>query len=412
MRLNAGIVLCSMFSFLRLLLAAIPCHVWISSLNASAVVTAKPAGLTVGSCQGRQLNRYKFFTPTITFITPEIPRQVAQKVHPSVALLSPIVGVRNMTSQGSGFVVELLEDNEGLSSKTKFDAYVLTAAHVASPGKRIQVSFPYQTNNTYSYSASVLARDWRTDLALLGLTSPISSSEGVEGDEKYPLLPPPLSLRKNEFIHIGELAFANGYPAGFDGIAMTSGIVCGTAKDVFGKQEMRRSGQNQILESKQNQIAGEEDKKTACCYVVTDAAMAGGMSGGPLVDVNGAVIGMNSLLRPDLGPLGNYAVNVGECHEFLSMVSSRNALTSNPNESLHQVVIFNDPMNTRARVAKVLQEIAKINATQAEECMLQAHNEGWAIVQTFLKKSDAERLCTAIQNEDILAELRLESFSV
>jgi S1-C subfamily serine protease len=398
-----------MFSFLLpLLLAVIPRHVLLSSIYSSTVVVAKPVGSAVGSCQCRQWKRYHSFTPTLAFLTPEIPRQIAQKVHPSVALLSPIVGVRNMTSQGSGFVVKLFGDNEGPSGKKYFDLYVLTAAHVASPGKCIRVSFPYQTNNTYSYLASVIARDLHADLALLGLTSP-SSSKGVEGEEKHLLPPPPLSLRNNEFPDIGELAFANGYPAGFDGIAMTSGIVCGTAKDVFGQRKMGRGGQDQILESNQSQTAIGKEKKTACCYVVTDAAMAGGMSGGPLVDVNGDVIGMNSLLRPDLGPLGNYAVTSGECQKFLSsFLSSRNAVPSHINDTLHQVVIFNDPINTRARVAQVLQDIAKLNATQAEECMLKAHMDGWSVVQTFLEQSDAERLCNAIQNEDILAELQLE----
>jgi len=399
-----------LFSFLPLplLLAVIPHHVLFSSLYLSTVVVAKPVGSAVGSCQCRQWKQYHSFTPSLAFLTPEIPRQVAQKVHPSVALLSPIVGVRNMTSQGSGFVVNLFGDNERPSGKNNFDLYVLTAAHVASPGKRIRVSFPYQTNNTYSYSASVVARDWHTDLALLGLISPLSS-KGVEGEENCPLPPPPpLSLRNNEFPDIGELAFANGYPAGFDGIAMTSGIVCGTAKDVFGQRKMRRGGQDQILETNQIQNAVGEEKKTACCYVVTDAAMASGMSGGPLVDVNGDVIGMNSLLRPDLGPLGNYAVTSGECQKFLSSVlSSSNAVPTHTSDTFHhQVVIFNDPINTRARVAQVLQDIAKLNATQAEECMLKAHMDGWSVVQTFLEQSDAERLCNAIQNEDILAELQ------
>jgi hypothetical protein len=48
--------------------------------------------------------------------------------------------------------------------------------------------------------------------------------------------------------------------------------------------------------------------------------------------------------------------------------------------------------------------LALEDAMQAGECMHKAHMDGWSVVQTFLEQSDAERLCNAIQNEDILAE--------
>jgi S1-C subfamily serine protease len=425
---NNTLLLCrpwySRISFATLLLLAVVGQFILFPSLDSCIVVAKIMGSSSSSSRYHRSRWYNYYHPAIAFTSPEIPRQVAQKVHPSVALLSPIVGVRNMTSQGSGFVVELFgneEEGEQVRNvRTKFDLYVLTAAHVVSPGKRIQVSFPCHTsniknnnNNTYSYSASVIARDWNTDLALLGLTATLCSSKGDKEEAKHNHSPPPLSLSDQESPEIGRLAFANGYPAGFDGIAMTSGIVCGTAKDPFRRGPRKTNDSNQILESIQGQTAAESATISPCCYVVTDAAMAGGMSGGPLVDIDGAVIGMNSLLRPDLGPLGNYAVTSAECRNFLSsVVSSSRSVISTPTtdagftvDERHQVVIFNDPINTRVRVAQVLRDIAQLNATEAEESMLKAHRNGWGVVRIFSTRSDADKLCEALQNEDILAEV-------
>jgi ATP-dependent Clp protease adapter protein ClpS len=121
---------------------------------------------------------------------------------------------------------------------------------------------------------------------------------------------------------------------------------------------------------------------------------------------------MNSLLRPDLGPLGNYAVTAAECRKFLSSVSSSRSVISTPttdaeitDDERNQVVIFNDPINTRVRVAQVLRDIAQLNATEAEESMLKAHRNGWGVVRIFSTRSDADKLCEALKNEDILAEV-------
>ena len=175
---------------------------------------------------------------------------------------------------------------------------------------------------------------------------------------------------------------------------MTCGIVSGAAKGIG-------------LEAISN---GDERKSAPTSYVVTDAAMAGGMSGGPLVDVNGVVLGVNALVRPDLGALGNYAVAASECTKFLTMLSQDliDGGISN-GVSGYRVVIFNDPMNTRARIAQVLGVVAKLGAKEAEESMLTAHRNGWGVVRLFPGnlegRVEAEKLCELIRNEDILAEV-------
>lgn len=64
--------------------------------------------------------------------------QVAQHVQPHVVLVSP-KGVRNMTARGSCFVmVDLLLNEQAPPGKV----WILTAAHVTSPGYSIQVTWP------------------------------------------------------------------------------------------------------------------------------------------------------------------------------------------------------------------------------------------------------------------------------
>ncbi|KAJ1483524.1 hypothetical protein T484DRAFT_1800012 [Baffinella frigidus] len=99
-------------------------------------------------------------------------------------------------------------------------------------------------------------------------------------------------------------------------------------------------------------------------YVVTDAGMAGGMSGGPLVDTEGAVLGINCfgavlgincLVRPELRSLGNYAVSAGVCQELLDRLAVGTDKAKSELQSI-RVMLFNDPFNTRARVSKALAE--------------------------------------------------------
>ena len=84
---------------------------------------------------------------------------IANKVHPSVALVIPI-GVRNMTSRGSGFVIDGKEFN---LDEPNLSTYLITAAHVAAPGYDIELTFG--TDKTIA--AVVVHRNQTLDLALL-----------------------------------------------------------------------------------------------------------------------------------------------------------------------------------------------------------------------------------------------------
>ncbi|KAL7502910.1 hypothetical protein ACHAXN_001481 [Cyclotella atomus] len=344
------------------------------------------------------------------------PSDLAQSTLPSVALILP-VGVRNTTARGSGFVIDWKEnrddDDDGEPSSAHNATYLLTAAHVALPGHRIQVVF-YPNNNPLlddreivKLSATVVGRDVQCDLALLKVSTESQSQ----------FTPPPHLIISNETkATIGTRAYALGYPSGgMVGPAMTSGIVCGNALGLVTSVSSADAfdAQNDTdVPNSNNDGFVRDTMKTK--YVVTDAAMAGGMSGGPLIDADsGAVLGLNALINMELRALGNYAVSAVECINFLNRL--RRSTRSDPNKiseesNVYQVVLYNDRFNKRAKVQQLLENVAKLNSTASNQAMMEAHVKGRGVVKQFFGDDvEAKKLCDALRKEDLLVELEIVS---
>ncbi|KAL7550346.1 hypothetical protein ACHAWF_015047 [Thalassiosira exigua] len=251
--------------------------------------------------------------------------RTARTVRPSVVLVTS-EGVRKENSQGSGFVVafddggvdEEEDDDDDDDGFEKDRVHVLTSAHVAPPGWKVSVTFPDDPNK--QYPATVVGRKLNSDLALLRVEAVVEDE-----DDDYPF-PPPLVLSADEVptgtasaldaasAEIGSPVHAFGYPMGVEGPTMTSGILSATTRGI------------NYMDAPTGEDAGEVSKSRPferTSFVITDAAMAGGMSGGPLVDGDGVVLGINALVRPDLRALGNYAVSARECETFLEKLEDR-----------------------------------------------------------------------------------------
>jgi serine protease Do len=141
---------------------------------------------------------------------------------------------------------------------------VVTNAHCAPRGVRVEVDADGERHD-----ARVLVYDRRHDLALLAAGS-------VSG---------PLLGHRTEPLRTGELVFAYGHPLGVrDALAM--GVVHGIAHD----------GRN-----------------NAPRWVVADVRLAPGNSGGPLVDAEGRLVGINSMVVAGLA----YAVPAALVEGFL-----------------------------------------------------------------------------------------------
>ncbi|MBV9522321.1 MAG: DegQ family serine endoprotease [Alphaproteobacteria bacterium] len=150
-------------------------------------------------------------------------------------------------SLGSGFVV----DPGGL---------IVTNNHVVAGAEEINVILPDDT----SLKAQIVGRDTVTDLALLKV------------EPKQPL--PELKWGDSNKARVGDWVLAIGNPFGLGG-SVTAGIVSARARDIH---------------------AGPYDD-----FLQTDAPINRGNSGGPLVNLSGDVIGINTAIySPSGGSIG------------------------------------------------------------------------------------------------------------
>ncbi len=145
---------------------------------------------------------------------------------------------RKETVRGSGFFVSS-------------DGYIMTNNHVVENASRIEVTM----TNGKKASATVVGLDPKTDLAI------------IKVDEKSPVF---LTFGDSDALEIGEWAIAVGNPFGLEA-SVTVGVV--SAK-----------GRNQL------HITDFED------FIQTDAAVNPWNSGGPLLDIDGNVIGINTAI--------------------------------------------------------------------------------------------------------------------
>jgi serine protease Do len=134
------------------------------------------------------------------------------------------------------------------------DGYVLTNQHVVEQAAEIEI----QLMDDRKFMAKVIGRDARTDLALLK----------VEATD-LPVLP----LGDSDKLEVGELVLAIGNPFGLEH-SVSLGIVNRKGRALGG-------------------AGGFDD------YIQTDASVNPGNSGGPLLNMRGEVIGINTAVIPN-----------------------------------------------------------------------------------------------------------------
>jgi len=180
---------------------------------------------------------------------------VAENLQPSVVQLN--VGGNGAGGTGSGFVV-------------REDGYILTNNHVTAGGSTISVTF----SDGSSAPATLVGANPGYDLAVVKV-------------DRSDL--PAVTLGSSGALKVGDTAIAIGSPLGLQG-TVTSGIVSALDRPV---------------------TAGGTGEMAFINAIQTDAAINPGNSGGPLVDGNGAVIGINTAIATLGGSLGGQAGSIG-----------------------------------------------------------------------------------------------------
>ena len=167
---------------------------------------------------------------------------------------------------GSGFIISA-------------DGQVVTNNHVIEHAEEIDVVLQDGTR----YSATVQGRDPKTDLALLQ----------IEGDVDLPFV----QLGSSDTAEVGDWVLAVGNPFGLGG-TVTAGIISARGRDIQ---------------------AGPFDD-----FLQIDAPINRGNSGGPLFDVQGQVIGINTAIySPNGGSIGiGFAIPAEMAGDIISQLQS------------------------------------------------------------------------------------------
>ena len=149
--------------------------------------------------------------------------------------------------EGSGFIYDA-------------NSHVVTNYHVVQGTTSIKVAFA----DGSTYTATVVADDPSTDLAVLKVDAPASELH-------------PLTLGDSSKTQVGDTVVAIGSPFGLPE-TMTNGIVSALNRTISSDNAYSISG-----------------------AIQTDAAINHGNSGGPLLNVSGQVIGINSQIESEGG---------------------------------------------------------------------------------------------------------------
>jgi len=177
-------------------------------------------------------------------------------------------------SLGSGVIINA--DEKG--------GYVITNDHVVAGSKDIQVAFA----DGRVLAAKVVGTDPESDLAVLRI-----EGKGLT----------PITLGQSEKAQVGDVVLAIGDPFGV-GQTVTMGIVSALGRNRLGVNRYEN-------------------------FIQTDAAINPGNSGGALVDINGNLLGINSVIYSRTGgSLGiGFAIPVSMAKDVMEQIIAEGSVT-------------------------------------------------------------------------------------
>jgi S1-C subfamily serine protease len=175
---------------------------------------------------------------------------------------SSVVNINTSTVQYDRFfMLPIPGEGSGSGSILDRQGHILTNFHVIEGAEEIEVTLA----NGNTYPASLVGFDEETDISVLKIDAPAGELQ-------------PITIGASSNLKVGQRVYALGNPFGLSG-TLTTGIISSLNRNAPGAASRR------ALES----------------LIQTDAAMNPGNSGGPLLDTNAHLIGMNIAIASKTG---------------------------------------------------------------------------------------------------------------
>ncbi len=285
---------------------------------------------------------------------------IAEKTTPSVCCIYvyskqsgySLYGFGNSSSD------ELSQSSLGSGVILSADGYVLTNYHVIEGADALKVS----ANGT-EYDATIVGTDESSDLAVIKLT-------GASGLT-------PIAIGDSDNLTTGEWVMTIGSPFGLES-SVATGIVSATSR-------------SQIMSSENSSSSGTSIYVN---LIQTDAAINPGNSGGALVDSQGKLIGINTLITSYSGNYSgvgfaipvNYAMEIANTiiegktpsHAQLgvtlvsvtSSLAQRYKLPASSGAYISSVIADSSADNAGLEVGDIITKVDDITVTSASDLMI------------------------------------------
>ena len=216
---------------------------------------------------------------------------IAAKVRPATVMIQNLAATPRelLPSIGAG------EVPRGLGTGFIYDGsgYIATNNHVVAGAQRLRVILPPPDNRTFD--ARLIGADPATDLAVVK----------IEGTGL-----PTVALGNSATLQIGEGVVAVGNALGLPGgPTVTTGVVSALGRDVEASDE-----------------APGSSTTTLYSLIQTDAAINRGNSGGPLVNGQGDVVGVNTLGATEAQGIG-FAIAIDPAKPILEQLQKNGRVT-------------------------------------------------------------------------------------
>lgn len=285
--------------------------------------------------------------------------EVAEKATPSIVQIT-VVAEKENDPHKDLFMFPFNMPKEQVGSGSGIiisdDGYILTNNHVVEDAKEVSV----QLYDKRTFEAKVIGTDKLTDLAVIKI-----KADGL--DEAF--------LGNSDKIKVGQWVMAIGNPLSLKS-TVTAGII----------SALNRGNLNIIKQSDNYQIES---------FIQTDAAINPGNSGGALVDLTGAVIGINTAIATQTGTYMGYGF----------------AIPINLAQSVAKDLIANGKVN-RGYIGVKIREIdgtlaKSLGLNKAEGVIVEGLVNGGAASKTDIKRGD---VILKIDGKEINQSNELQSY--